>query len=49
MIIDSPCHAGQDDIMTAPWNTEASLEAYLRRARAAGISRTVVFPLFHGN
>ena len=35
--------------MTAPWNTNAPLEKYLRRARAAGVSRTVVFPLFHGD
>ncbi len=32
--------------MTAPWNTRAPLSAYLRRARRAGISRTVVFPAF---
>ena len=35
--------------MTAPWNTDASLEKYLRRARAAGIQKTVVFPLFHSD
>lgn len=47
MIIDFHCHAGKGDAMTAPWNTDAPLGAYLRRARAAGIDRTVVFPLFH--
>jgi predicted TIM-barrel fold metal-dependent hydrolase len=47
MIIDFHCHAGKGDIMTAPWNTDASLGKYLRRAEAAGISKTVVFPLFH--
>lgn len=47
MIIDCHCHAGKGDIMTAPWNTDAPLDKYLRRARAAGITRTVVFPLFH--
>ena len=33
--------------MTAPWNTDAPLGAYLRRARAAGIAKTVVFAPFH--
>ena len=49
MIIDCHCHAGKGDILTAPWNTAAPLDAYLRRARAAGIMRTVVFPAFHSN
>jgi predicted TIM-barrel fold metal-dependent hydrolase len=47
MIIDCHCHAGMGDTMTAPWNTDAPLGRYLRRAWAAGITRTVVFPLFH--
>jgi predicted TIM-barrel fold metal-dependent hydrolase len=47
MIIDFHCHAGKGNAMTAPWNTDASLGCYLRRARAAGIDKTVVFPLFH--
>ena len=47
MIIDFHCHAGQGDLLTAPWNTTAPLESYLRRARRAGIARTVVFPAFH--
>jgi uncharacterized protein len=49
MIIDFHCHAGKANAMTAPWNTDAPLGAYLRRAAAAGIERTVVFPLFHDN
>jgi uncharacterized protein len=49
MIIDCHCHAGIGDIMTAPWNTVAPIETYLRRARAAGISRTVVFAPFHSD
>jgi predicted TIM-barrel fold metal-dependent hydrolase len=48
-IIDCHCHAGKGDIMTAPWNTDAPIEPYLRRARAAGISKTIVFPLFHSD
>ncbi len=35
--------------MTAPWNTDAPIEPYLRRARAAGIARTVVFAPFHSD
>lgn len=49
MIIDCHCHAGKGDIMTAPWNTDAPIGPYLRRARAAGIARTVVFAPFHSN
>lgn len=49
MIIDFHCHAGRGDLLTAPWNTIASLDHYLRRARRAGIDRTVVFPAFHTN
>jgi uncharacterized protein len=49
MIVDCHCHAGQGDRLTAPWNTEAAVEPYLRRARAAGIEKTVVFPAFHSN
>jgi uncharacterized protein len=47
MIIDSHCHAGPGDLMTAPWNTRARLEPYLRRVRAAGIDRTIVLAAFH--
>jgi hypothetical protein len=46
MVIDIHCHAGKGDALQAPWTTEAPLEPYLERARAAGIARTVVFPLF---
>jgi uncharacterized protein len=49
MIVDGHCHAGRGDRLTAPWNTAAPLGPYLRRARAAGISRTVVFAPFHGD
>jgi len=47
VIIDCHCHAGRGDLLTAPWNTAAPLDAYLRRARRAGIDRTVVFSAFH--
>jgi hypothetical protein len=49
MIVDCHCHAGKGDIMTAPWNTDAPIEPYLRRARRAGIAKTVVFAPFHSN
>ena len=48
-IIDSHCHAGRGDGLTGPWDTSAPLGAYLRRARAAGITRTVLFPVFHSD
>jgi uncharacterized protein len=47
MIIDCHCHAGKGDLLTAPWNTDAPLGPYLRRAREAGINKTVVFPAFN--
>jgi uncharacterized protein len=46
MIVDGHCHAGRGQRLTAPWNTAARLDVYLRRARAAGIDRTVVFAPF---
>jgi predicted TIM-barrel fold metal-dependent hydrolase len=46
MIIDSHCHAGKGDGLTGPWDTDAPLGAYLRRARSAGIDRTVLFAAF---
>ncbi|MBE2225597.1 MAG: amidohydrolase family protein [Anaerolineae bacterium] len=49
MIVDCHCHAGQGDLMTAPWNTDAPIEPYLRRARAAGIDKTVAFAPFHSD
>jgi len=49
VIIDCHCHAGKGDLLTAPWNTVAPLGPYLRRARAAGIDRTVVFAPFHSD
>ncbi len=49
MIIDCHCHAGQGDMLTAPWNTDAPIEPYLRRARRAGIAKTIVFGPFHSD
>jgi uncharacterized protein len=49
VVIDCHCHAGRGDALTAPWNTNAPLAAYLRRARAAGIGHTIILPAFHSD
>jgi predicted TIM-barrel fold metal-dependent hydrolase len=49
MIVDCHCHAGKGDGLTGPWDTDASLDAYLARAARAGIDRTVLFPAFHSD
>jgi predicted TIM-barrel fold metal-dependent hydrolase len=49
MIIDCHCHAGKGDLLTGPWDTNAPIEIYLKRAKAAGIDRTVIFSPFHSN
>lgn len=49
MIIDSHCHAGKGDGLTGPWDTDAPLADYLRRADAAGITRTVLLATFHSD
>lgn len=43
MIIDAHCHAGTGDGLSHPSTTVADISRYARRARAAGIGRTVVF------
>jgi predicted TIM-barrel fold metal-dependent hydrolase len=48
-MIDSHCHAGKGDGLTGPWDTAAPLDRYLRRARKAGITRTVLLPAFHSD
>lgn len=49
MIVDCHCHAGHGDKMTAPWNTDAPIEPYLRRAHAAGIDKTIIMSAFHSD
>jgi predicted TIM-barrel fold metal-dependent hydrolase len=49
VIVDCHCHAGLGDGLTGPWDTAAHLDAYLRRASAARIDRTVVFAAFHSD
>ncbi|KAM3111251.1 amidohydrolase family protein [Phormidesmis sp. 146-33] len=49
MIIDCHCHAGKGDLLTGPWSTDAPVESYLRRAKTAGIDRTVIFAPFHSD
>jgi predicted TIM-barrel fold metal-dependent hydrolase len=47
LIVDAHYHAGRGDLLTEPWRTAAPLGAYLRRARDAGIDRTVVLLASH--
>jgi predicted TIM-barrel fold metal-dependent hydrolase len=49
LVIDAHCHAGLGDGFHGPWDTEARLEPYLRRAQAAGIDKTIVFPVFNSD
>ena len=49
MIVDCHCHAGRGDGLTGPWDTNAPLEKYMRRAARAGIDRTVLFAAFHSD
>lgn len=49
MIIDCHCHAGKGDLLTGPWDTDAPIDLYLKRAKAAGIDKTVIFSPFHSN
>jgi uncharacterized protein len=46
MIIDAHCHAGKGDGLTGPWDTDASLGDYLRRADAAGVTHSVLLAAF---
>ena len=49
MIIDCHCHAGKGDGLTGPWDTDASLNKYLRWAAEYGIVKTVLFAAFNSN
>jgi uncharacterized protein len=49
MIIDSHCHGGAGFGLVNPWSRRPFLESYLRRARKAGITGTVLFANFHGD
>jgi predicted TIM-barrel fold metal-dependent hydrolase len=49
IVVDCHCHAGRGDGLTGPWDTSASLNRYVRRAREAGIERTVLFAAFHSD
>jgi hypothetical protein len=49
MIIDCHCHAGEGDGFSGPWDTDASLDRYLARARRAGITHTVLLAAFHSD
>jgi uncharacterized protein len=49
MVIDAHCHAGKGDGLVGPWDTDAPLQHYTRRATAAGITRTVLYPAFNSD
>jgi predicted TIM-barrel fold metal-dependent hydrolase len=49
MIIDCHCHAGPGDGLSGPWDSNAGLARYLRRARAAGIDRSALMAAFHSD
>jgi hypothetical protein len=49
MIIDCHCHAGKGEGLQNHWSTNAPIEPYLRRARAAGIDKTVIFAAQHND
>jgi uncharacterized protein len=49
MIIDSHCHAGAGFGLTDFWSRCPLMEKYLRRSKAAGITRSVLFANFHND
>jgi predicted TIM-barrel fold metal-dependent hydrolase len=49
MIVDCHCHAGPGDGLSGPWDANADLRHYLRRAERAGIARSVLFATFHSD
>ncbi|WP_229202423.1 amidohydrolase family protein [Pseudoduganella aquatica] len=49
MIIDCHCHAGPGDGLSGPWDSDAGLGRYLRRAREAGIDRCALLAAFHSD
>jgi predicted TIM-barrel fold metal-dependent hydrolase len=49
VVVDTHCHAGPGDGLSGPWDSDAGLGHYLRRARAAGIERSVLFAAFHSD
>ena len=49
MIIGCHCYAGPGNGFTGPWDTRAPLDAYSKRALAAGIGRTILFAAFHSD
>lgn len=47
MIVDCHCHAGEGDGFTGPWDSDAGLDSYVRRAAQAGVDRTVLLAAVH--
>jgi len=49
LIIDSHCHAGKGDGLTGPWDTNASINNFMKWSEEAGIDKTVVFAAFNSD
>lgn len=49
LIIDGHCHAGPGDGFTGPWDSDAPLTAYARRAARCGIRHTLIWAAFHSD
>ncbi len=47
MVIDSHCHAGAGFGLADPWTGRPLFDQYVRRARAAGITHSVLLANFH--
>lgn len=45
LVIDTHCHAGLGQAMSAPWTTRADIQVTLRNMAEAGIDRTIIFPI----
>jgi predicted TIM-barrel fold metal-dependent hydrolase len=49
IVVDAHCHAGPGDGFTGPWDSDAPLSLYARRAARAGIGHTLIWAAFHSD
>lgn len=49
LIVDGHCHAGPGDGFTGPWDSNAPLANYARRAARCGIGHTLIWAAFHSD
>jgi predicted TIM-barrel fold metal-dependent hydrolase len=49
LIVDGHCHAGPGDGFTGPWDSDAPLTNYARRASRCGIGHTLIWAAFHSD